>query len=108
MIKIRLTKVAGVTMANEDGQSRQDILSELESGDDLVLRREKDNPFDNNAIAIFTNDGRQLGYLKKDLALDLAPNMDKGVEIHAIVKEVTGGTSTAPTKGLNIQLEADV
>lgn len=106
--KIRLTKVVGVTMVNDDGKNRQDIIGDLNPEDELELRRETNNPFDSNAIAIFTIDGQQLGYLKRDLARDLAPNMDKGVEIKAIVKEVTGGTNTAPTKGLNIQLEADV
>lgn len=106
--KIRLTKAMGVTFTNEDGTKRQDILAGLKPGDELKLVREKDNPFDGHAIAIFSSGDHQLGYLKKDLAKDLAPNMDKGVKIKATVKEITGGTDSAPTRGLNIQLEAEI
>lgn len=105
--KIRLTKCMGVSFTNNDGTRRQDLLASLNTGDDLKLVREKDNPFDSAAIAVFTQDGHQLGYLKKDLSKDLAPNMDKGVIIKASVKEVTGGSDSAPTRGLNIQLEAE-
>lgn len=105
--KIRLTKCMGVTFSNDDGTKRQDLLASLNAGDELKLVREKDNPFDNSAIAIFTKDDQQLGYLKKDLARDLAPNMDKGVKIKILVMDVTGGSDSAPTRGLNIQLEAE-
>ena len=59
----------GVTFDN-----RQDVISELysdsvKSGIDnipVVLKKEPQNPYDKNAIAILTTDGRSIGYVSKD------------------------------------------
>ena len=105
--KIRFTSVKGVTFINADGTKRQDILALMKPEEELQLVREKNNPFDQNAIQVFYKD-TMLGYIAKELAHDLAPSMDAGIEIKAFVKEVTGGTPKAPTRGLNIRMEADV
>jgi uncharacterized membrane-anchored protein len=105
--KIRFTSVKGVTFVNADGVKRQEILATMKPEEELQLVREKNNPFDVNAIQVFYRE-TMLGYISKDLAHDLAPSIDAGIVIKAYVKEVTGGTPKAPTRGLNIRLEADV
>ncbi len=80
------TKVAGVTFEN-----RQPALRGLESGDELCLVREPDNPVDPNAIAVAKPDGTQLGFLNKDLAERLSPLIDEGTVFEARVSELTGG-----------------
>jgi len=81
------TKAVGVTF-----EGRQSTLAILNRGERLSLAREPQNPHDPNAIALFTNEGQQVGYLKRELARHLAPLIDSGVEYEASVSDVTGQT----------------
>lgn len=80
------TKVVGVTFEN-----RQSALTQLETGTELQLLRQRDNEFDENAIAVALQDGTQLGFLNRALAARLAPVMDAGEPYSAAVSAVTGG-----------------
>ncbi len=91
------TKVVGVTFEN-----RQELLAELQVGQQLDLVHEKDNPHDENAIAVYA-DGAQLGYLKRNIARHLAANFDNGVEYQAVVVQVTG--SIEKNLGVNIFIQ---
>ena len=87
MIKNVKLKVVGVTFTNEDGVSRQQIISELTQGEQVIIRREPTNKFDTNAIMILSNNG-QIGYIGKDYATILAPMMDAGTQFDAKVADV--------------------
>jgi len=104
----RFSSVKGVTFKNPDGTERQKVLETLKPADQLILKREKENPFDKSAIAVYTQEGIHLGYIGKELAKDLSESIDQGIPVRCFVKEITGGTLKAPTRGLNILLEADV
>ncbi|MBD5633594.1 MAG: DEAD/DEAH box helicase, partial [Candidatus Eremiobacteraeota bacterium] len=79
------TKIVGVSF-----EGRQDLLAGLAPGDPLDLVREPDNPHDRNAVAV--RYGRlQLGYLRREIALRLAPNVDSGDRYSAAVGSITGG-----------------
>lgn len=69
------TNVAGVTHANSDGTSRQEIVERLHRHSHADLRRERGNPVDFNAIAVYSRLG-QVGYLPADLSARLAPTLD--------------------------------
>jgi hypothetical protein len=97
------TKLAGVTMKNDDGSSRQAFLKTCSSGDPLVLKREPKNKYDRNAIAVFRGTD-QLGYLSKEVAEELAKVMDSGKKLTAEILEITGGEKGKPTLGCNIQI----
>ena len=98
------TKIVGVSQTNEDGQDRQEIIeSSVSVGDDLTLKREPDNPYDPHAIAVFTYDD-QIGYLKKDVAAELAPKLDSYQLINCTVREVTGGED-GKAFGVNVSME---
>jgi len=98
------TKVVGVTHENEYGESRQEIIRErLYEYDSLDLRREPDNEYDNNAIAVYTDTGEQIGYLSSEVAEELAPLMDDGWEVKAVVKDITG--DEGKISGVNIEIE---
>ncbi|WP_422487322.1 HIRAN domain-containing protein [Gudongella sp. DL1XJH-153] len=81
--------IRGVTFSNDDGSSRQMLierLSRLPKGLYwLNLRRESDNTYDANAIRVdadrVDNMSAQLGYLPRDLAQVLAPEIDSGKEV---------------------------
>jgi hypothetical protein len=97
------SKVVGVTRHNHDGSDRQVIAAECRQGEELVLRREPDNPQDKNAVAVFRENGDQVGYLSASVAEQLAPLLDADAPITAEVSEVTGGTSDHPY-GVNIRI----
>lgn len=42
---------------------RQDVVRSLVDGQKLILQRDRDNEYDRNAIAVFTLDGRQVGFV---------------------------------------------
>jgi len=81
-----MTKVVGVTYGE-----RQQVLGALVEGEVLQVVREKSNPVDENAIAVMRSTGEQLGYLRRQIAVALAPLMDDGVAYQAQVMQVTGG-----------------
>ncbi|SJZ72389.1 single-stranded-DNA-specific exonuclease RecJ [Selenihalanaerobacter shriftii] len=80
------TKVVGVTF-----EGRQDIIKDLESGDELKLVREPNNEYDESAIKVETISDQQIGYLNANLAQYLAPYLDVGFDYKATVSEITGG-----------------
>lgn len=88
------TKIVGVTFEN-----RQGLISGLQIGQELNLRREKENAYDKNAIAVYQGD-KHLGYLKRELAHHLAICMDNHVGYTANVSQITGLDKT--TQGVNI------
>ncbi len=99
------TKVVGVSF-----EGRQDIIAGLSSGSALELRREANNPHDANAIAVYYGH-LQLGFLKKDLAAHLAPEIDAGARYRAHIASLTGADASAQAaakhRGVNIFLERD-
>lgn len=56
-------RIAGITFTNDDGSSRSKIASKCRYKQRLVLVREPDNPHDENAVKVMSEDGKQLGYL---------------------------------------------
>ena len=93
------TKAVGVTFAG-----RQAVVAKLAPGEELVVRRVPDNPADENAVGLFTTSGEQVGYLRRQIALELAPLMDAGTAHYvARVSEVTGG-SDGRSLGVNVEL----
>ena len=94
----RYSKVAGVTFYN-----RQNYVKNCNAGDVLTLQREKNNAYDRNAIAVY-HKGKQIGYIAKELASELAPKIDAGTQYRCYVEQRTGGGSYA--YGVNIRIEA--
>ena len=104
------TKIVGVTFENGDGLSRQQILEEI--ADDIVhnglmklhVLRDQENPHDANAIAIFDKEYRQVGFLSRDVASQLAPMIDRQQieRMECEVTEVTG-LGVDENYGLNIR-----
>ncbi|MFI5389686.1 MAG: HIRAN domain-containing protein, partial [Candidatus Eremiobacterales bacterium] len=79
------TKIVGVSF-----EGRQDILDGLVEGAELALIRQPENPFDANAIAVHFG-SLQLGFLRKEIAREIAPVFDEGTPYGARVASLTGG-----------------
>lgn len=97
------TRIVGVSFLNPDGSSRQEAIQCLQEGDRVVLQHEWSNPVDPNAIAVFTEDGRQIGYVPKK---DAAKLVKTGFERIAVITEIRGGGPKAPTLGASITINA--
>lgn len=91
------SKIAGVTYDN-----RQEYLQNCLKGDILNLVRDKNNPYDANAIRIYKGN-LQLGFIKKDLAETLAPIMDNGENLMCTLVDITGGDDYL--YGANIKID---
>ena len=78
------TKIVGVTFEN-----RQSLLADLQEGQELALKREKNNEYDPNAVAVYAQENH-LGYLKREIARRIAPNIDEGIIYQAMVTQITG------------------
>lgn len=98
------TKVVGVTKRNADGRERQKVIARCRVDDLLLLIREKDNPHDPNAIAVYRATNEQIGYISADIAEELAPDMDSDVPISVRISDLTGGTPEKPSRGVNLEI----
>lgn len=76
------TYIAGTTHLSD-----KSVLDEIEKGDKLFLQRE-DNKFDSNAILIYTNDKRKLGYIPEKGNIIFARLMDAGKMLGAKISGI--------------------
>lgn len=94
------SKVAGVTFNNNDGTSRQKILSQCQVGEYLYARHEpiRGHP---EAVALYRANGEQVGWLNAGIAAEIAERLDKGAQVDVMISDLTGG-SFGKTRGCNI------
>lgn len=90
------SKIAGISL-------HQDVVSEISPGDELFLVREPDNCYDENAVSILSSSKKQLGYVNRKLAFDVARAMDEGVAVKCFACTVTGAGHLL--KGINIEIQ---
>jgi len=92
--KSLITKVSGVTFGN-----RQKALKHLSRYTreriNVMLVREYNNRFDDNAVKVIVNVDKgkdyKMGYLPRELAEEISVLIDKGFNISANYRTVTGG-----------------
>ncbi len=72
----------------------------LSPSDHLILRRQPTNPYDSNAIEIFTTDNIKLGYVPAAVNQPYAELMDQGEQVKAKIVDVELG----PFEDIGIQL----
>lgn len=97
------TKVVGVSMENEDGSSRQEIIRmEVEENDKLKLESEPTNGYDPNAVKVLSQYGNQIGYLNKEIAEKVKPALEHGTDIRVTTSWVNGEKMVGV--GLRIEL----
>lgn len=82
--------VTGESFRNSDGSKRQKFIRKCFIGDPVRLEREPANEFDDNAIAVYAYGG-QIGYIDRQKASWLAPQMDRGMRVSAVVQRINSG-----------------
>ena len=68
-------------------QNATAIIKQLRPGNALTLKREPELKYDKNAVAIYSPSkvgDKQLGYVPRGLAAELAPLMDSGTVVTAV------------------------
>jgi hypothetical protein len=81
-------KLVGINSRNPDGSSRKEAIQQLVEGQQLELRRERDNKFDPNAILVGAVGRSAAGYLPTRLGGDVTRSMNKGVKWRCFVRRV--------------------
>lgn len=97
------SKVVGVTHDNDDGSSRQTVLTHCRAGEHLALKHQPVDQ-DENAVAVYRLSGEQVGWLSRELAADIAPYLDTGARIDVTATEITGVSTAGRSLGCNIAI----
>jgi hypothetical protein len=95
-------RVAGV--AGAGAHHAQALASDaVAPGARLELRRDPDNPHDPNAIQVHPGDGGdQVGWVPRELAAELAPELDAGRPLSAVVLREQRRSPRDPRHGLTM------
>lgn len=98
----------GLIVAGVAGAARfhDDVLQseEVSPGSALTLRREPGNEHDPNAIAVRTASGAQLGWVPREVAAQVAPEMDAGRPWTAVVLRERRASPRDPRTGVTMLL----
>jgi hypothetical protein len=97
---LRVAAVAGAARHHSDALASD----AAEPGHRLVLRRDPDNEHDPHAIAVHTDDGRPLGWVPRELAAQLAGELDSGRKWSAVVLREQRPSPRDPRSGLTMLL----
>jgi len=97
---IRIAAVAGAAAHHADTLERPPL------GAPLVLRRDPANEHDPNAIQVLAS-GDQIGWVPRELAAEIAPEIDRGREWSAIALREQRASPRDPRTGLTMLLAPD-
>jgi len=101
-VRKQIFDLAGEGQRNADGSSRQGELRRCAPGDPIILKREPQNDFDANAVAVMSERGVCIGYVCREEAEKLAAAIDRGGSHRAQIHELRGGVPDYPSYGCRI------
>ena len=82
-------KAIRTTVTGTNYSGHHEIITTLTESSSLILRREPANQYDPNAVAVFTSDDRQIGYLNATLARSIASSIEPSISITAKITSLT-------------------
>jgi hypothetical protein len=97
---LRVAGVAGAARHHADALQSDDVAP----GRRLELRRDPTNEHDPNAIAIHAAGGEQIGWVPREVAAELARELDAGTTWSALALRESRASPRDPRKGLTILL----
>ena len=98
---LRVAAVAGAARHHADALGSD----ALAPGQPLVLRRDAGNPHDANAIAVHpAGGGEQAGWVPREIAAEIAPDLDAGRPWSAVVLREQRASPRDPRSGLTMLL----
>jgi hypothetical protein len=100
----------GLVVAGVAGAARfhDDVLQSPEAspGSELTLRRDPGNEHDPHAVAVLVPGGEQLGWVPREVAAELAGDLDAGHPWSAVVLRERRASPRDPRTGLTMLLAA--
>jgi HIRAN domain len=99
---LRIAAAAGAALHHAEAVATEDV----GPGRTLELRRDPGNEHDPNAIAVDTTDGAQLGWVPRELAAELAPQLDAGTPWSAVALREQRASPRDPRTGVTMLLAA--
>jgi len=81
--------VVGAQYPNKRGPTRRFELAICQPGEPVQLAHEPKNEADENAIAVFSERGIQIGYLTAERAPWIRTLLSRGEELHAVFQQQT-------------------
>jgi hypothetical protein len=99
---LRIVGVAGAARHHTDALASDAAAP----GRPLVLRRDPANEHDPNAIAVDTVDGAQLGWVPREVAAELAPELDARTPWSAVALREQRASPRDPRTGVTMLLAA--
>lgn len=97
---LRVAGVAGASRHHGEALSAESAAP----GYPLDLRRDPGNEHDPNAIAVHAGGGEQLGWVPREIAAELAPELDAGKPWSAVVLREQRPSPRDPRSGLTMLL----
>ena len=85
--------VVGIDFPNADGSNRRSAAMMTVPGDPVELVPEPNNQHDRNAIAVFTAQGTQLGYVTAERAPFIGGKLKRGEDAIAIFQGIEGSAA---------------
>jgi HIRAN domain len=95
---LRVVHVAGAAQHHRDALQSD----ALEPGTPVLLRRDPGNAHDPNAIAVDTATGEQAGWVPRDVAAELAADLDAGRPWSALVLRERRASPRDPREGATL------
>jgi HIRAN domain len=85
-------------------RAKQERRAPPQPGQPLTLRRDADNPHDPNAIAVHADEVEQIGWVPRELAAQVAPELDAGETWSAVVLREQRASPREARTGLTMLL----
>lgn len=93
------TAAVGVTFRDKSA------IDEVDDGDFALLVPEFDNQYDKTAVSVIHDKtGNSIGYIKRELNLDIWNNIVKNGDLYVCKIKRTGGTEEKPNVGFNLSV----
>lgn len=78
----------GITVVGINFDARKTVVATLTVGTHVKLIRDFQNPYDVNAVVVFTEDDEEIGFLSSDWACIYAPKLDAGMIFDAKITKI--------------------
>lgn len=89
LLLVLKTGIAGMQFhVDEESEEGRSIVNKLKPGEELRLFREADNDYDKWAIAVYTKDDEQIGYVTRFKNETIARLMDAGKRFIAYIDDL--------------------
>lgn len=96
-----------ITLSGVTKNNRQDIIPKLKENMKVIFLRDPFNQYDRYAIKVITtlnNEEIQIGWIPKEYAEILAPEIDAGINWKGKINKILGGTKYKENYGVLINI----